>query len=68
MSDLSHSHPSHAANPVRWFEIYVEDMPRARRFYEAVFKNPCPSCPLRCLNWKSMPFLANTAHKAQQGL
>ena len=26
-----------AGNAVRWFEIYVEDMPRARRFYEAVF-------------------------------
>jgi hypothetical protein len=25
-------------NPVRWFEIYVQDMARARRFYEAVFK------------------------------
>ncbi len=24
-------------NPVRWFEIYVQDMARARRFYEAVF-------------------------------
>jgi predicted enzyme related to lactoylglutathione lyase len=24
-------------NPVRWFEIYVQDMPRARRFYENVF-------------------------------
>jgi uncharacterized protein len=23
-------------NPVRWFEIYVQDMGRARRFYEAV--------------------------------
>ncbi len=23
-------------NPVNWFEIYVQDMPRARRFYEAV--------------------------------
>jgi predicted enzyme related to lactoylglutathione lyase len=23
-------------NPVRWFEIYVQDMARARRFYEAV--------------------------------
>jgi predicted enzyme related to lactoylglutathione lyase len=23
-------------NPVRWFEIYVQDMDRARRFYEAV--------------------------------
>ena len=25
-------------NPVGWFEIYVEDMARAKRFYEAVFK------------------------------
>jgi predicted enzyme related to lactoylglutathione lyase len=25
-----------AENPVRWFEIYVEDMDRARRFYESV--------------------------------
>lgn len=25
-------------NPVGWFEIYVQDMDRARRFYEAVFQ------------------------------
>jgi uncharacterized protein len=25
-----------AGNPVGWFEIYVQDMARARRFYEAV--------------------------------
>lgn len=24
-------------NPVGWFEIYVKDMERAKRFYEAVF-------------------------------
>jgi predicted enzyme related to lactoylglutathione lyase len=27
-------------NPVAWFEIYVQDMARARRFYEAVFQVP----------------------------
>lgn len=27
-----------ANNPVGWFEIYVDDMARARHFYEAVFK------------------------------
>jgi predicted enzyme related to lactoylglutathione lyase len=27
-------------NPVGWFEIYVDDMPRAKRFYEAVFGVP----------------------------
>jgi predicted enzyme related to lactoylglutathione lyase len=26
------------ANPVGWFEIYVQDMERARKFYEAVLK------------------------------
>lgn len=26
------------ANPVVWFEIYVQDMARARSFYEAVFQ------------------------------
>lgn len=25
-------------NPARWFEIYVQDMERARRFYETVFQ------------------------------
>jgi uncharacterized protein len=27
-----------AQNPVRWFEIHVQDMGRAKKFYEAVFK------------------------------
>ena len=27
-----------AKNPVRWFEIYVQNMKRAKKFYEAVFK------------------------------
>ncbi len=26
------------SNPVGWFEIYVEDMPRAKAFYEQVFQ------------------------------
>ncbi len=26
-------------NPVGWFEIYVDDMDRARKFYETVFEN-----------------------------
>ena len=25
-------------NPVGWFEIYVEDMTRAKAFYEGVFE------------------------------
>ena len=31
--------------PVRWFEIYVSDMPRALRFYEAVFQIPLEPLP-----------------------
>jgi uncharacterized protein len=30
-----------AGNPVRWFEIYVQDMARARVFYEAVLGRKC---------------------------
>ena len=26
-----------AQNPVRWFEIYVQDINRAKKFYESVF-------------------------------
>lgn len=26
------------SNPAIWFEIYVRDMPRAKRFYETVFE------------------------------
>ena len=26
------------SNPVAWFEIYVQDLARARRFYETVFQ------------------------------
>lgn len=33
-----------AANPVVWFEIYVQDMARAKAFYEAVFE--CQLSPL----------------------
>lgn len=27
-----------ATNPVRWFEIYVQDIERAKKFYESVFQ------------------------------
>jgi len=28
------------SNPVGWFEIYVDDMQRAKKFYEGVFQTP----------------------------
>ncbi|WMW80202.1 VOC family protein [Undibacterium cyanobacteriorum] len=33
------------ANPVGWFEIYVQDMPRAKAFYEAVFQTKLEALP-----------------------
>lgn len=45
MSTMNH-------NPVGWFEIYVQDMPRARAFYEGVFGvalQPLPSTTLEML-------------------
>ncbi len=43
-------------NPVVWFEIYVQDMPRARRFYEAVLdikleKMPAPTADMNMEMW-----------------
>lgn len=32
-------------NPVGWFEIYVQDMDRARTFYEAVFETSLEKLP-----------------------
>jgi predicted enzyme related to lactoylglutathione lyase len=33
-------------NPIVWFEIYVQDMPRARKFYEAVFQIKLQKLPV----------------------
>ncbi len=32
-------------NPVGWFEMYVQDMPRAKKFYEEVFSTKLTSLP-----------------------
>lgn len=32
-------------NPVGWFEIYVQDMDRAKKFYEAVFEAKLEKLP-----------------------
>jgi len=32
-------------NPVGWFELYVDDMARAKQFYEAVFQRPLADLP-----------------------
>ena len=34
-----------ASNPVGWFEIYVHDMARARKFYEGVLGKPLERLP-----------------------
>ena len=34
-----------ANNPVGWFEIYVQDMARAKAFYEAVFETKLSQLP-----------------------
>lgn len=33
-------------NPVGWFEIYVQDMERATKFYESVFQVALDTLPL----------------------
>jgi uncharacterized protein len=45
------------SNPVVWFEIYVSDMERARRFYESVFETKLEklNSPLPDLEMWSFP-------------
>lgn len=35
-----------AMNPVGWFEIYVQDMQRARTFYEVVLGHQLQALPM----------------------
>jgi hypothetical protein len=42
-------------NPVGWFEIYVQDMPRARAFYEAVLGLSLERLPVEGLEMWAFP-------------
>jgi len=42
-------------NPVGWFEIYVQDMARARKFYEAVLQRKLESLPSPGMEMLSFP-------------
>lgn len=42
-------------NPVGWFEIYVSDMERARRFYEQVFQATLEKLPMDDLEMWTFP-------------
>jgi predicted enzyme related to lactoylglutathione lyase len=42
-------------NPVGWFEIYVDDMNRAKTFYEAVFETTLEKLPAGDLEMWNFP-------------
>src|SRR5688572_18270368 len=46
-------------NAVGWFEIYVEDMDRARRFYEAIFEVKLEELPNPALKMFAFPMQAD---------
>lgn len=46
-------------NPVCWFEIYVEDMERAKAFYEAVFEVQLARLDTPDLNMWAFPMRAD---------
>ncbi len=57
---------SNLSNPVVWFEIYVQNMERAKAFYEAVLavkleKMPAPSAECEDMEMWSFPADKNTA-------
>ena len=47
-------------NPVGWFEIYVDDMSRAKSFYETVFDGPLTQLPAGGLDMWVFPSDCNT--------
>jgi hypothetical protein len=54
------------SNPVVWFEIYVQDMERAKAFYEAVLavkleKMPAPTAECEDMEMWSFPSDKDTA-------
>lgn len=44
-----------SSNPVVWFEIYVQDMPRAKRFYESVLGTTLSHLPSGDLEMWAFP-------------
>lgn len=42
-------------NPVGWFEIYVEDMDRARKFYEETFQTTLEKLPVPDIEMWAFP-------------
>lgn len=45
-------------NPVGWFEIYVQDLPRAQAFYESVFQTKLEPLPNPATEGPSIEMLA----------
>lgn len=48
-----------STNPVVWFEIYVQDMARARRFYETVFQLTLAPLPTPVPGMEMLAFAGN---------
>jgi predicted enzyme related to lactoylglutathione lyase len=42
-------------NPIGWFEIYVDDMERAQKFYEEVFKVELQDLPMEGMTMRAFP-------------
>lgn len=49
-----------AANPVGWFEIYVQDMDRARSFYESILDLKLDKLPNDAIEMWTFPMDATT--------
>lgn len=53
-----------AGNPVVWFEIYVDDMDRARSFYESVLKVELSELPAGDLKMFTFPMKSDCGGSA----
>ena len=53
--NAAHFRSMNARNPVGWFEIYVQDMTRARAFYESVFEVKLQELPSPVIRMFAFP-------------
>jgi uncharacterized protein len=55
-------------NQCVWFEIYVDDMPRAKAFYEAVFQTTLVEVPSPEIEMWSFPLISAQSYGAHGAL
>ena len=58
---------THQVNPVGWFEIHVNDLDRAKAFYEAVFKHALHPLDIPDVEYEMLVFAGDPKYSGATG-